>query len=119
MSVQTAEGGLIVVEDLDSLPKRLLPQARMGRFSAPAGAGKELGPPLQRSRRCVEHQTVVGCTDSDILAGISKHRDDRFRLGRVDGCLEGVVLDTASFGDVGDLRQRAFDPLVAGGGLRL
>lgn len=73
-------------------------------------------PSPQRRRRRVEHQTVVGCTDSDILAGISKHRDDRFRLGRVDGFLEGFVLDIASFGDVGDLRQRAFVPLVAGGG---
>ena len=88
----------------------------MRRFSAPAGAGKEVRPPSQRRRRRVEHQTVVGCTDSDILAGISKHRDDRFRLGRVDGFLEGFVLDIASFGNVGDLRQRAFDPLVAGGG---
>ena len=91
----------------------------MGRFPAPAGAGKEVRPPPKRRRRRVEHQTVVGCTDSDILAGISKHRDDRFRLGRVDGFLEGFVLDTASFGNVGDLLQRAFDPLVAGGGLRL
>lgn len=57
-----------------------------------------------------------GFADGDVFAGISKHRDDRFRLGRVDGFLEGVVLDTASFGNVGDLLQRAFVPLVAGGG---
>lgn len=57
-----------------------------------------------------------GFADGDVFAGISKHRDDRFRLGRVDGFLEGFVLDIASFGNVGDLRQRAFVPLVAGGG---
>ena len=38
-SRQTAEGGLIVVEDLHGLAERLLPETCMRRFPAPAGAG--------------------------------------------------------------------------------